>query len=159
MADYYVALLGLDGTPPLRVLDLGAGLGYFAAACQALGHDATALDLPESLPEETARALGVRYIPHMIIAGLPLPGDERYDLITAIRLNLTEPDRWQWPEYEAFADDVFGRLNPGGRWLMAPNRGDNVEFVLDIGKWGQILGDRGTASNPNRSTVVLTKAG
>ena len=157
VAEYYAGILGLGNSPPLKVLDLGAGLGYFAAACQAMGHDATALDLPDPLPAASAAALGVKYIPHMIVAGVPLPGDETYDLITAIRLNLTEPDRWGRGEYREFAADVFGRLNLGGRWFMAPNHGDNVDFVLNVKMWRKILGELGTASKPDRSSVLITK--
>ena len=93
----------------------------------------------------------------MIVAGVPLPGNEAYDLITALRLNLTEPDRWQWEEYRAFADEVLGRLNPGGRWFMAPNRGENVDFVLHVETWKAILGARATVTNPSRTSVLITK--
>jgi len=157
LAAYHATLLGLRDSPPLKILDLGGGLSYFAAECKSLGHDATTMDLPEELPEAVAEALGVRYIPHMIVSRVPLPGTETYDLITAMRLNLTEPDRWQWDEYRIFADEILGRLNPGGRWFMDPNRGENVAFVLDAAKWREILGDQVTAENPSRSTVLITK--
>src|SRR5262245_66568700 len=38
--------LGLDRSPPLRVLDLGSGAGYFLLACRHFGHDALGFDLP-----------------------------------------------------------------------------------------------------------------
>lgn len=148
VAQHYIRLLGLRDGPPLKILDLGGGLGYFAAECRALGHDATSLDLPEELPEAAARALGIKYIPHLIVAGVPLPGSETYDLITAIRLNLTEPDRWTWREYADFADDILGRLSPAGRWFMTPNRGKNVDFVVDAQRWRDILDDRAVVTNP-----------
>jgi len=156
-AQHFISVLDLRDREPLRVLDMGGGLGYFAAECRALGHDATVLDLFEALPQATAEALGVRYVPHMIMAGVPLPGKETYDLITAIRLNLTEPDRWTWDEYAKFATEILGRLNSGGRWFMAPNRGDNVAFVLDVQRWNEILDGRATAENQTRFSVTITK--
>lgn len=166
LAEHYARLLGLHvgrrqldsiRCPRLKILDMGGGLSYFAAECQAMGHDATTIDLPDELPEAAAKVFGIKYIPHMIVAELPLPGTETYDLITAFRLNLTEPDRWQWDEYRVFADEILGRLNPGGRWFMGPNRGENVAFVLDVEKWKEILGSRATVCNPSRSTVLITK--
>ncbi len=157
VAEHYTHLLGLHESTPLKILDMGGGLSYFAAECQGMGHDATTMDLPDPLPEAMAKALGVKYIPHVITAGTPLPGDETYNLITAIRLNLTEPTRWGWVEYREFADEVLRRLNPGGRWFMAPNRGENVDFVLHAEKWKAILGARATASSPSRTSVLITK--
>ena len=158
IAQHWIALLGLRDSPPLKILDLGGGLSYFGALCNELGHDATTLDLPEEFPEKVAETLGVRYIPHLLVACVPLPGDRTYDVITAIRLNMTEPERWGWDEYADFTDDVLSRLAPGGRWFMSPNRGDNVAFVLDADKWREILGERGTVRKPTPTTVLVTKA-
>jgi len=158
IAQYYIQRAGIGHAPPvLKILDLGAGLSYLGAECQELGHEATSLDLPEALPEEAARVLGVRYIPCVIMANMPLPVDGMYDVITAIRLNMTEPDRWGWDEYRVFADEVLSHLNLGGRWLMAPNRGANVAFVLDADKWREILNGRATVTNPTKDTILITK--
>jgi hypothetical protein len=39
--------LGLDQSPPIDILDLGLGAGYFLYVCQRLGHRVVGLDRPD----------------------------------------------------------------------------------------------------------------
>ena len=41
--------LSLHKTPPLRMLDIGCGPGYFLAAAQACGHECYGIDAPPSI--------------------------------------------------------------------------------------------------------------
>src|SRR5438270_101799 len=50
-ADYWIGInveraqdLWLDRSPPLRILDLGCGAGYFLYICQFFGHEGLGLD-------------------------------------------------------------------------------------------------------------------
>lgn len=160
VAAYHCTVLGITDAPPcLRVLDLGGGLSYFAAECNRRGHEATTLDLLDDFPQQVADALGVLYVPWMIVAYNRLPVSGPFDLITAMRLNMTEPDRWGWPEFEWFANHLLNLLTPGGRWYMNPNRGENVAFILDAAEWVRILGDRASVSHPTPHSIVIRKAG
>ena len=42
--------LGLDTSPPLDVLDIGIGPGYFLYVCQKLGHRSVGIDRPGDYP-------------------------------------------------------------------------------------------------------------
>src|SRR3954469_10015225 len=69
-ADYWVAVnveraqdLWLDRSPPLRILDLGAGAGFFLYVCKLFGHDAIGLDTDnEPLFGATMELLNVRRV-------------------------------------------------------------------------------------------------
>ncbi|MCI0607233.1 hypothetical protein L0156_29985 [bacterium] len=41
----HARILGLHRASPKRVLDLGAGCGYFAYVCNYYGHEATGVDV------------------------------------------------------------------------------------------------------------------
>src|SRR5205814_10039382 len=70
--------LWLDRTPPLRILDLGCGAGYFLYVCRFFGHEALGLDTDEeplfreaaddSRPLRSCTARGVSRLPGSDIA-------------------------------------------------------------------------------------------
>jgi SAM-dependent methyltransferase len=138
-ADYWVAVnveraqdLWLDRSPPLRILDLGCGAGFFLYLCQIFGHEALGLDTDnEPLFRGTTELLNVRRVIARIDANVPLPDlHQRFDLVTAHRIcfdRIRESDgrRSEWtPEnWKFFIDDIRTRfLAPGGRLLLEFNR-------------------------------------
>ena len=80
-ADYWVAInveraqdLWLDRTPPLRILDLGCGAGFFLYVCRLFGHDALGLDTDdEPLFRGTTELLKVQRVFARIERAVPLP--------------------------------------------------------------------------------------
>jgi SAM-dependent methyltransferase len=134
--------LWLDRTPPLRLLDLGCGPGYFLYVARCLGHEGVGIDIDEQpLFRETTALLGVRRVISRIEAQTPLPDlGEKFDLVTGHRVCFQKTERFgtgpgEWNEWEAgdwqfFLDDVRGRiLRPGGRILLDFNpRADGRSF-------------------------------
>jgi SAM-dependent methyltransferase len=121
------AELELHGRPPLRILDLGCGAGYFLKICAILGHRATGLDLDENpIFREVVTALGVNRLIGRIDPLTPVPvAGGPFDLITAFAVCFNDhngPEPWGPAGWRFFLDDAAGRLlAPRGRLLMKLN--------------------------------------
>ncbi len=74
-----------DVSRPRRVLDLGAGFGYFLLVCRELGHDVQGVDIADPLYAEVTALLGVPVAEHRIEARHPLPSglSPAPDVVTA----------------------------------------------------------------------------
>lgn len=132
--------LWLDRSPPLRVLDLGCGPGYFLYVCQCLGHEGLGVDIDEQpLFRDTTGLLGVRRLIWRIEPQVLLPDlGEKFDLVTGhrvcfqktIRSETGEWEEWQPRDWEFFLHDVRTRLlQPEGRLLLDFNpRPDGCSF-------------------------------
>ncbi|MEP6937388.1 MAG: methyltransferase domain-containing protein [Chthoniobacterales bacterium] len=132
--------LWLDRSPPLRLLDLGCGPGYFLYVCKCLGHQAIGVDIDEQpLFRETTSLLGVARIIWRIEARVPLPQfGEKFDLVTAHRVCFHKTVRgsdgqweeWDRHDWEFFLRDIRTRfLNAEGRLLLDFNpRADGCTF-------------------------------
>jgi len=122
-ADRYL-LTGLAAQPPgHRILDLGAGPGYFPLICRNEGHVPLLLDLDdEPLYRELVSFFGLPRILHRIAAFEPLPDSGgRFDLITAFKICFNvNPDgsAWDAPEWEFLFEDLRARMNPGGLLVL-----------------------------------------
>jgi SAM-dependent methyltransferase len=129
------AKLGLDRATGLNVLDLGSGTGLFLFVCEALGHTATGVDLPEESLDSPEReiygampaAFGVQVIPRYVHAFEHLDVTGKFDLITSFMVcfnNHKQPDEWNRPEWEYFVADVTTLLKPGGRLALRLNHNE-----------------------------------
>lgn len=146
-ADYWVAVnveraqdLWLDRTPPLRILDLGCGAGFFLYICRLFGHDALGLDTDdEPLFRGTTELLKVRRVISRIERRVLLPDlDQKFELVTAHRVCFHrlgrgangEPIEWSTEDWTFFIDDIRTRfLEPDGRLLLDFNpRRDGSSF-------------------------------
>jgi SAM-dependent methyltransferase len=131
--------LGLHKTSGLRILDIGAGPGYFVAAARALGHDCVGIDvddlyftpLEHRVYTEMLSALNCRqFVSSFTIerfAPLSVRGG-RFDLITAFLVCFNrhdKPNQWGVPEWRYFVDDAMQNLNEGGGLFLGLN--DNVK--------------------------------
>jgi SAM-dependent methyltransferase len=130
--------LWLDRTPPLRILDLGCGAGYFLYVSKFFGHDVLGLDLDDHpLFRDTLALLAVPRVIWRINPGVPLPHLERkFDLIAAHRIcfqrieGAASGKEWSSEDWKFFINDIRNRfLNPNGRLLLDFNpRPDGSSF-------------------------------
>jgi SAM-dependent methyltransferase len=130
--------LWLDRAPPLRILDLGSGAGYFLYVCKHLGHDVLGFDTDrEPLFGATTELLGVRRVVGRIDRQTPLPDfGQKFDLVTSHRIcfhrigKVRDGVEWSIADWKFFIDDVRLRLlNDSGRLLLDFNpRPDGSSF-------------------------------
>jgi len=121
--------LWLDRSPPLRILDLGCGAGYFLYVCRFFGHEGLGLDTDEEpLFRGTTELLNVRRAVSRIHPQVPLPElGEKFDLVTAHRVCFHRVARaangawneWASADWKFFIDDIRRRfLTRNGRLLL-----------------------------------------
>jgi SAM-dependent methyltransferase len=132
--------LWLDRAPPLRVLDLGCGAGYFLYVCKFFGHEGLGLDTDdEPLFRGTMELLKVRRTISRIDPQTPLPDvGEKFDLVAAHRICFHRIGRapngdfneWSPADWKFFINDIRSRfLKPEGRLLLDFNpRPDGSSF-------------------------------
>lgn len=131
--------LDLHKTPPLSILDIGCGAGFFIAASKHFGHRCIGTDLPReqlssamsSAYENCLRALGCLADRRtmQVKAFEPLDFDERVDLIAAGLICFNEYGGgrfWSRREWEFFLNDVRRCLEPNGRLFLELN--EHAEF-------------------------------
>ena len=80
--------LWLDRSPPLRILDLGSGAGYFLYVCRLLGHSGLGLDLDDDpFFGAMTKYFNVPRVIWRIDPSTPLPDlGETFDLVTGHRV-------------------------------------------------------------------------
>ena len=129
--------LWLDRAPPLEILDLGCGAGYFLYLCRLFGHEGVGLDTDDdAFWGGTTQLLGVRRIIARIDPQTPLPAlGKKFDLVTGHRVCfhwITRDQRKEWTpaDWEFFIHDIRTRfLKPHGRLLLEINpRQDGSSF-------------------------------
>ena len=96
--------LWLDRSPPLRILDLGSGAGYFLYVCQFLGHSGAGLDLDDDpFFGEMTKYFNVPRVIWRIDPGVPLPDlGEKFDLVTGHRVSPRNCAPVFWRKARAF---------------------------------------------------------
>ena len=114
--------IGLDTGPPRRVLDLGAGPGYFLHVAQFFGHTALGLEPAMAVCAPFHAWLGVDVVAGSVTARTPLqafPG--RFDVVTAqkIQFDVVQGPAgkrlWGVEEWGFLLDDLRENvLRPGG---------------------------------------------
>jgi len=160
----HAAHLGLDTSPPLDILDLGLGPGYFAYVCQVLGHRCVGLDLPggSSFKQALRKWLGIEsFVEFAIMPKIPLPPMGRFDLVTAYHCqfnhNLTERRLWNIEEWTYFLDDLRENvLKPGGRFVLRltkqTRKGRGGGVMRDDPKLNALFQERGA---PESKGVII----
>ena len=122
-----VRRLDLDLSPPQRILDLGAGTGYFVYIAKLLGHDVVALDIDDvPMFGDITRLLGVPRVIWQIQPFTPLPDlGKKFDLITAFQICFNshkQSNLWGISEWKFFLNDLSSHLRPDGRVWLELNR-------------------------------------
>jgi SAM-dependent methyltransferase len=139
-ADYWIGVnvkrvqdLWLDRSPPLQILDLGCGPGYFLFLSGLFGHEGLGLD-PDDEPffRGTTKLFRVNRVVARIQAQAALPDlGKKFDLVTAHRVcfhRIARAEKGEWLEWteadwKFFIHDVRTRfLKPDGRLLLEFNR-------------------------------------
>ena len=130
--------LWLDRTPPMRIVDLGCGAGYFLYVCKYFGHDVLGFDTDnEALFRATTALLDVARVIGRIERQTPLPDlGAKFDLVTAHRIcfhrigRVRDSVEWSPADWEVFINDIRTRfLNENGRLLLDFNpRPDGSSF-------------------------------
>ena len=130
--------LWLDRAPPIRIVDLGCGAGYFLYICKFFGHEVLGLDTDnEPLFRATTALLDVPRVIGRIERQTPLPDlGGKFDLVTAHRIcfhrigHVRDGVEWSAADWEFFINDIRTRfLNEDGRLLLDFNpRPDGSSF-------------------------------
>jgi SAM-dependent methyltransferase len=130
--------LWLDRSPPLHILDLGCGAGYFLYVCKHFGHHVLGFDTDDDpLFRATTELLDVPRVIGRIERQTPLPDlHQKFDLIAAHRICFNRIGRardgveWSTDDWEFFINDIRSRfLNENGRLLLDFNpRPDGSSF-------------------------------
>lgn len=115
-----------DREPGLRVLDLGAGTGYFLVVCRHLGHRVLGLDLDtEPLYRECFDFFGLDRIIYRIEPMTPLIAlPHEMDVITAFMTAFNIHDDgspWGVDEWTFLLRDLRARLSARGRIIIRFN--------------------------------------
>lgn len=118
--------LKLHVSPPLDILEIGVGAGYFLYVCKQLGHRVLGIDRPSlQLWPRVWSCLGISEIinePVRPLTPLPVSG-KRFDLVVSFHCPLhfvdTEDRFWNQDEWQHF----FGHLRSdvlkaGGRFAL-----------------------------------------
>ncbi|MDQ2868697.1 MAG: methyltransferase domain-containing protein [Verrucomicrobiota bacterium] len=119
--------LNLHRLPPLDVLDIGCGGGFFLFILNQLSHRTLGLDV-DSVPLFNALVplLKVERVVCAVQAFVPLPDfGRKFDLVTGFSTAFQGGNRqtWRWgvPEWEFFLDDLRRHLKPNGRVFLGLN--------------------------------------
>jgi SAM-dependent methyltransferase len=130
--------LWLDRAPPMRIVDIGSGAGYFLYVCKFFGHQVVGFDTDsEPLFGATTALLKVPRVIGRIERQTPLPDvGGKFDLVTAHRIcfhrigRVRDGAEWSPADWEFFINDIRTRfLNGNGRLLLDFNpRPDGSSF-------------------------------
>jgi hypothetical protein len=120
--------LELHLAPPLRILDIGTGPGYFPYVCKKFGHDCIGLDKPGMTMFEALRKwVGTKVIDHRISPRGPLTTlAGKFDVVTAFRCPFyvvrSQRRLFTIAEWSYFLDDLKGNLLlPSGSFHLKMN--------------------------------------
>ncbi len=119
-------LMDLPSGRPVRVLDLGAGTGYFLVVCRQMGHEVLGLDVEgDPLYDACFDYFDLPRLVHRIEPDRPLPETgSPFDLVTAFMTGFNQDANeipWGPRPWRFLLDEVRSRLNGGGRFVVKFN--------------------------------------
>lgn len=109
--DYLVRLLGRYGVPKGRVLDVGAGYGFFLSALEKAGYEPAGLEISAHAVERARRLTKAPIFEQGAEAPFPFP-DDRFDAVTL--LDVIE----HLGDYARTLAECRRTLKPGGKLLV-----------------------------------------
>jgi hypothetical protein len=123
--------LGLEGFPPLDILDIGMGGGNFGMVCQTMGHRFVGTDVRNPFYSDLCRLAGVQRIEAPVRRGeVYRPIDQRFDLITIMVPNFHRREVDGKLEYWPLEDWKF-LLRGLARDLLKDNGRIYIEMAFD----------------------------
>lgn len=151
---------GLHQGPPLRILDIGCGYGYFLWVCEQYRHQTFGVDVSCDLLWQATAILARRFCGLEIQPGSGWPDRMRaYDVVTTFGVNFRmENSQVYWGEmhYRWLATTIRIHLLPGGRWVLRPNQTDDqtspIADLMDAKWWAEVL-DR----SKHHATITISK--
>ena len=101
------------GAPPLRVLDVGTGPGFFAILLAETGHKVTAIDCTEAMLDEARRNAASHDVEFLMADSHDLPfSDGAFDLVVSRNV------AWTLIDAAKAYKEWLRVLSPGGRALI-----------------------------------------
>lgn len=103
--------LGLHKSPPLSILDMGAGAGFFLYLCKLHGHQVMGFDATDTVfYQEMHAALDIQCPPLRILPKTPLPSfGKKFDLISsfAVCFHKIPTGVWSQEDWRFFCTDLL----------------------------------------------------
>jgi 2-polyprenyl-3-methyl-5-hydroxy-6-metoxy-1,4-benzoquinol methylase len=130
--------LKLHRSPPMRILDLGCGGGFFLSILKSLGCSVVGLDTDEfPLFDDLLDLFGIPLVIWTITAFQRLPDfGQKFDWITAfsVKFSLHRPSQKRWgpPEWDFLLRDLQQYLAPVGKIFFALNPQDYDAQLRDF---------------------------
>lgn len=120
---------GLSGKRGTRILEVGAGLGYFTYALRRAGYDAIGIDVSEEAVSRARSRFGKFYLRESV-ESYSVGSDEKFDAIVMVEVieHLENP--------VSVVESALRLLAPGGSLIATtPNRsyfGDDAPWTTDL---------------------------
>jgi SAM-dependent methyltransferase len=151
--------LDLDNSPPLDILDIGAGSGNFGLVVQSMGHRYLATDVADPWYDELCKLTKVeRVVAPVMRDERYAPVDRRFDMITimlpAFHRKTVRGSRvyWSVEDWRQFLVGITNDLlKPNGRIfiLMPLDKDDDGQLSYSpVVRWAYDRGARLDRSNP-----------
>lgn len=140
-----ILMLELEKRPPMRILDLGSGFGWFLFVARYFGHQGIGIDVHDEavahcrMFDESFGILGLERTIHRITPASPLPDlDGKFDLVTGFQTQFNKltdahdqdpfvpPNaRWGPNEWESLRLAIQRVANPGCEMFLRLNKPDS----------------------------------
>jgi len=151
--------LDLDNSPPLDILDIGAGSGNFGLVVQSMGHRYLATDVADDWYDELCKLTKVQRLVAPVMRGERyVPVHRRFDLITIMLPAFHKKsvggtrEHWSIEDWRQFlAGLVDDLLKPNGRIfiLMPLDKDDDGNLSYSpLVRWAYDRGARLDRTNP-----------
>jgi SAM-dependent methyltransferase len=126
--DYLVRLLGRHGVPQGRVLDVGAGYGFFLGALEKAGYEAHGIEISPHAVEQARQRTRGKVIEQGAEEPFPF-SDGHFDAVTL--LDVIE----HLKDYKATLESCRRVLKPGGKLFVITLNGHSLARPLLGKRW------------------------
>lgn len=120
-----INFLKLKNSPPLQILDIGAGTGQFLKLCSAYGHSVQGTEIPEvinSPTNELYKHYNINIFELTIKKTEKIVLPNQYDIITTARTVFDRVDNYYTSkDWIYWKENMFEYLNPNGRLFLKTN--------------------------------------